>query len=151
IRARCMTGTVRGCASTAARLTDYLLQAKNDPPRIGTALVSRYGHCPGFAGKRQFFLDPFALQKQALAAGSEEWLGQTKQTVELRTSAGGPDAERLRRHRLDSTRPNCRVGLGDPNSVAQKSGFSRIGFHQLDTGHAEDRQDEPGETGTAPQ
>src|SRR4029077_653196 len=102
---------MRGCASTATRLTDYLVQAKNDPPRIGTALVSRCGHCPAFARERQFLLGPLALQKQALAAGSEEWLGQTEQTVERRTSAGGHNVNGMRRHCFDATRADEQISL----------------------------------------
>src|SRR5262249_38286715 len=77
MRARCMTGTIRVRASTAARLTGYLLQSQNNPPRIGTALVLQGCYCPVFARERQFLLDPFAFEKQAFAVGSEERLGQT--------------------------------------------------------------------------
>src|SRR5215471_16399489 len=96
-----MTGTRRGRTSTAARLTGYLLQAKNDPPRIGTALVLRLRHCPAFARKGQFFLDAFALEKQALAIRGDKSLGQTEQPVEWRASAGGYDIHPLPRNRLN--------------------------------------------------
>src|SRR5271167_3771347 len=65
IRARRMTGSGRGRASTVARLTRYLLQPKNDPPRIGTALAKPSRHSPVFAREGQFLLDPFAFEKQA--------------------------------------------------------------------------------------
>src|SRR5271157_4664757 len=65
IRARRMTGTARVRASTVARLTGYLLQAKNDPPRIGTALAQRRRHFPAFAREGQFLLDPFAFEEHA--------------------------------------------------------------------------------------
>src|SRR5271165_4831318 len=142
-----MSGMIRGWTSTAARLTSYLLQAKNNPPRIGTALASRYNHCPAFAREGQFLLDPLAFEKQALALGSEKRLGQTEQAVERRTGAGGYDIDLVSRDRLDSARADDRVGLGDANSFAQEGGFSRIGLDQLDTGHPEDRQNQPGQAG----
>src|SRR5215469_8343771 len=98
MRARRTAGTARGRASTVARLTGYLLQAKHDPPRIGTALVERRRHCPVSAREGQFVLDPFALQQQAFAAGSEKGLGETKQPVQRRQGAGGYDIDRMRWH-----------------------------------------------------
>src|SRR6516162_3318874 len=56
IRARRATGTIRGRTSAAARFTGYLLQAKHDPPRIGTALASRRCHCPEFVRDGQFLV-----------------------------------------------------------------------------------------------
>src|SRR6516225_4617565 len=149
MRARCMTGRLRGRTSAAARLTGYLLQAKNDPPRIGTALVSRLGHCPVFAREGQFLLDSFAFEEQALAVRREERLGQTEQPAERRAGAGSHDIDGVPRHRLDPTRANCRVGLGDAHRLAQKGALPRIGLHQLDTRHPENRQDQPGEAGAA--
>src|SRR5271166_4831436 len=125
MRARRMTGTIRGRTSTAARLTGYLLQAKNDPPRIGTAWVNRRRHCPVFASEGQFLLDPFAFEKQALAVGGEERFGKTKQPVERRTGAGGHDVNRMRRHRLDAARTKRHGGLGDARRLAQEGAFSR--------------------------
>src|SRR6516164_4880381 len=127
-----MTGTIRGRTSTAAKLTGYLLQAKNDPPRIGTALASRDRHCPAFAGDGQFLLDPFAFEKQAFAVGAEKRLGETDQPVQRRAGARGHDIDRMPRHRLDPARANHRVSLGDSNSLAQEGAFSRIGLNKLD-------------------
>src|SRR6516165_3869741 len=149
IRARCMTGTLCERTSAAARLTGYLLQAKNDPPRIRTASMSRDRYCPVFAREGQFLLDPFAFEKQALAARCEERLGETKQPVERRAGASSHDIDRVPRHRLNPTRANCRGGLGDAHRLAEKGAFPRIGLHQLDTGHAEDRQNQSGEAGAA--
>src|SRR6516165_9247597 len=135
MRARCMTGTMRGRTSTAARLTGYLLQAKNDPPRIGTALVKRRRHCPAFAREGQFLPDPFAFEKQALAVGGKERLGKTKQSVERRAGAGGHEVNRMRRDRLDATRAQRHEGLSNACRFTQKGAFSRIGLDQLDPGH----------------
>src|SRR5262252_9091695 len=97
-----MTGTIRGRTSAAARLTGYLLQSKNDPPRIGTALILRRCHCPVFARERQFLLDPFAFEKQAFAVGSEERRGETEQSAERRAGSGGHHVNPMRRHCFDA-------------------------------------------------
>ena len=144
-----MTGAMRGRTSAAAELTGYLLQSKNDPPRIGTALVSRYSHCPAFARERQFLLGPLALQKQALAAASEEGLGQTEQTVERRTSARSHNINRMLQHCFNTARADEHVSLGNAHSLAQKRAFSRIGLDQLDAGDTENRQNETGQSGAA--
>src|ERR1700730_5157272 len=75
MRARRTATTARGNASAVAMLTGYLLQAKNDPPRIGTALAKPRCHCPVFASEGQFILDPFPFEKQALRHGGEKRLG----------------------------------------------------------------------------
>src|SRR5215469_3341341 len=149
MRARRMTGTARGRASAAARLTGYLLQAKNDPPWIGTALASRDRHCPVLAREGQFLLDPFSFEKQALAVGGEERLGKTKQTVKRCAGAGGHDVDRVRQNCFDAAGAKGRGDPGDAYRFAQESAFSRIGFDQLDTGHSKDRQNQSGETGAA--
>src|SRR4029077_4322003 len=61
IRARRAAILARGSASAVAMLTGYLLQAKNDPPRIGTALAKPHRHCTVFASEGQFMLDTFPL------------------------------------------------------------------------------------------
>ena len=129
------------------RLTDYLLQAKNDPPRIGTARASRRDHSPAFASEGQFLLNPFAFQKQTDAARSEERLGKAKQPLERRTGARGHNVNRMRRHCLDAARAKHHGGLGNACRFAQEGAFSRIGFDQLDPGHAENCQDEPRQAG----
>src|SRR5215469_10253799 len=106
MRARRMAGTARGRASTVARLTGYLLQAKHDPPRIGTALVERRRHCPVSAREGQFILDPLAFQQQALAGRSEKRLGETEQPVQRSKCPGGYDIDRLWRHCLDTAAAN---------------------------------------------
>src|SRR5713226_4182850 len=85
MRTRRAARTGRGWASTVARLTGYLLQAKNDPPRIGTALAERRRHCPAFTRDGQFLGRPLALEKPGLAAGSQKRLGQFEQPVERRS------------------------------------------------------------------
>src|SRR5208337_3210491 len=82
-----MTGTARVRASTVARLTGYLLQAKNDPPRIGTALAQRRRHFPAFAREGQFLLDPFAFEEHADTVGIEKRRGKIEQPVERRAAS----------------------------------------------------------------
>src|SRR5438874_11063723 len=81
MRARRTAILARGSASAVAMLTGYLLQTKNDPPRIGTALAKPHRHCPVFAREGQFILDPFRFEKQALAFGAEQRPGKTQQPV----------------------------------------------------------------------
>src|SRR5712692_10986002 len=101
MRARRATGTARGWASMVARLTNDLLQAKNDPPPIGQALFDRHAHCPDFARQGQFLLEPFTFEKQANTVGSEKRRGQIKQSVERRAGPRGDDIDRVRRYCLD--------------------------------------------------
>src|SRR5271157_4519736 len=149
IRARRMTGTARVRASTVARLTGYLLQAKNDPPRIGTALAQRRRHFPAFAREGQFLLDPFAFEKQADTVGIEKRRGKIEQPVERRAGSGRHDIDRMRWHRLDAARANRHGDLRDARRFAQKSAFSRIGLDELHVRRAEDRQNEPGQASAA--
>src|SRR6516162_9011286 len=84
IRARRTAAMARGSASTVARLTNDLLQAKNDPPPIGQALFDRRAHCPAFAHQGQFLLEPFALKEQTNCVGREERLRQFEQPIQWR-------------------------------------------------------------------
>ena len=149
MRARRTAVTARGGASAVAMLTGYLLQAKNDPPRIGTALAKPHCHCPVFAREGQFILDPFPFEKEALGLVGEKRLGETEQPLERRASAGSHDIDRVRRDRLDAARANRHIDLGNTRRLAQERGFSRIRLDQLDAGHTENRQDEPGQAGAA--
>src|SRR5437763_7197154 len=106
MRARCVVATARGSASAVAMLTGYLLQAKNDPPRIGNALAERHRHCPVFAGEGQFIRGPLAFEEQAFAPKAEKRLGEAEQPVERRAGAGGHNIDRMRRDRLDAARTN---------------------------------------------
>src|SRR5882724_6938869 len=140
----------RGSASAVAMLTGYLLQANDDPPRIRSALAKRGRHCPVFASKGQFILDPFPFEKQAFAPGAEKRLGEAEQPVEGRAGAGGHDIDRVRRDCLDAARSNRHIDLGDARRFPKKCGFSRIRLDQLDAGRAENRQNETREAGAAP-
>src|SRR5258708_26240764 len=97
MRGRRTGATARGGASAVAMVTGYLLQAKNDPPRIGTALAKPHRHCPVFAREGQFILDPFPFEKEALGLVGEKRLGETKQPLKRRASAGSHDIDRVRR------------------------------------------------------
>src|SRR5439155_13839319 len=142
MRARRTATLARGSASAVAMLTGYLLQAKNDPPRIGTALAKPRRHCPVFASEGQFILDPFPFEKQTLGLVTEKRLGETEQPVKRRAGAGGHDIDRVRRDRLDAARANRHIDLGDARGLAKEGGFSRIGLDELDAAGAEDRQNE---------
>ena len=111
MRARRAAGTARGSASSLARLTGNLLQAKNDPPPVGQALFDRHSHCPGFAGQGQFLLEPLAFGKQAERVGREKWRGQIEQ-------AGRAARRRERsRHRRDAAAPP-RCGMAESSTSA---------------------------------
>src|SRR5437773_8316887 len=88
MRARRTATRARGSASAVAMLTGYLLQAKNDPPRIGTALAKPHRHCPVFAREGQFILDPGSFEKQALVFGAEKRLGKIQQPVKRGAGSG---------------------------------------------------------------
>src|SRR6266478_5599475 len=109
IRARRAAATARGNASAVAMLTGYLLQAKNDPPRIRNALAKRRRHCPAFASEGQFILGPFPFEKQALGLVGEKLLGEAEQPLERRAGARGHDIDRVWRDRLDATWTNCHI------------------------------------------
>src|SRR5439155_21741040 len=146
MRARRTATTARGSASAAAMLTGYLLQAKNDPPRIGNALAKRRRHSPVFAGEGQFILDPLPLEKEALGPVGKKRLGEPEQPVERRASAGGDDIDRVRRDRLYAARANRHIDLGDARRLAGKGAFPRIRLDQRDPGRAKNRQNQTGKT-----
>src|SRR6267378_2696676 len=118
-------------------LTGYLLQAKNDPPRIRNALAKRRRHCPAFASEGQFILDPFPFEKQALGLVGEKLLSEAEQPLERRASAGGYEIDWVRRDRLDAARANRHIDLGDARRLAQEGAFSRIRLDQLHARHTE--------------
>src|SRR6516162_5090997 len=149
MRARRTIGTASGSASSLARLTGYLLQAKNDPPSVGQALLDRRGHCPAFAREGQFFLDPFAFEKQAEAVATEKRLGQIQQSVKRRASASGDDLRRMWRHSLDAARADRHIGSGDARCLTQKGASARIRLDELDTWDAEDCENQPRKPGAA--
>src|SRR5580693_4539249 len=149
MRARRAAGTARGSASSLARLTGNLLQAKNDPPPVGQALFDRHAHCPAFAGKGQFLVESLAFEKEAKAIWHQKRCGQIEQSVERRAGARGHNMDGMPRDRLDAAWPNRNLGSGYAGRLAQKRGFSRIRLDQLDAGDAEDRQHEPGQPGAA--
>src|SRR5438132_4398118 len=122
MRARRTAVTARGGASAVAMLTGYLLQAKNDPPRIGTALAKPHRNFPVFACEGQFILDPFPFEKEALGLGGEKQLGEAEQPLKRRASAGGYDIDRVRRDRLDAARTNRHIGLRNPRRLPKKCG-----------------------------
>src|SRR5215469_2704708 len=96
MRARRAAGMARGSASSLARLTGDLLQTKNDPPPIGQALFDRHGHCPGFASKGQFLVEPLAFREQTHGIGPQKRCRQIEQAAERRARARGHDADRVR-------------------------------------------------------
>src|SRR6516164_509267 len=120
IRARRTTGTARGWASTVARLTGDLLQAKNDPPPIGQALFDRRAHCPAFAHPGQFLLKSLALGEQAQGLGREKGRRQFEQPIQRRAGARGHNIDRVRRHSLDAARTKHHLRLRDPCSLSQE-------------------------------
>ena len=134
----------------AVRLTDNPCRRRTTPPRIGDALVMRRGHCPGFARPRSIppaTRSPFRNRQPSRA----------RETARARSGAGrAAPAPARSRHR-----PRCggtaaiRHGrivtgrFGHPRRLAQKRGLALVGFDQLDPGHAEDRQHQPGKPGAA--
>src|ERR1700730_19095194 len=101
MRARRPPGTARASASSLARLTGTLLQAKNDPPPVGQALFDRQVHCPAFAGQGQFLVESLAFEKEPKAIWHQKRCGQIEQSVERRAGARGHDMDGMRRGRLD--------------------------------------------------
>jgi hypothetical protein len=129
-------------------LTGYLLQAKNDPPRIRSALAKRGRHCPVFAGEGQFILDPFPFEKQALGLVSEKRLRETKQPIERRAGAGGHDIDRVWRDRLNAAWANRHIGVGDACASRRKADF-RESASTIQALHTENRQNETREARAA--
>src|SRR5258708_11998219 len=123
MRGRRTGATARGGASAVAMVTGYLLQAKNDPPRIGTALAKPHCHCPVFAREGQFILDPFPFEKEALGLVGEKRLGETEQPLKRRASAGSHAIDRGRPHPLDAARANRPIALGNPPPLPQEPGL----------------------------
>ena len=136
-------GTARGSASSLARLTGDLLQAKNDPPPVGQALFDRHVHCPGFAREGQFLRRTARPLETGRAYPAPE-------TARPNRASGRAARRRARsRHRRGGAVP---PGSGMARIVTsasviraasrRKRGFARIGLDQLDTGNPEDRQHE---------
>src|SRR5258708_38187359 len=124
MRGRRTGATARGGASAVAMVTGYLLQAKNDPPRIGTALAKPHCHCPVFAREGQFILDPFPFEKEALGLVGEKRLGETEQPLKRRASAGSHDIDRGRRGRPEAAPPETRNGVAHARRLPPEAGVS---------------------------
>jgi len=132
-----------------ARLTDNLLQAKNDPPPVRQALFDRHAHCPAFACHGQFLLEPLTFGKQAKRVGPEERLGKIEQPVERRAGTRGDDIDRVRRHSLDAAGANRDVGPGDTRRLPQESAPPGIRLDEFDTRDPEDRKNKTGKSSAA--
>ena len=120
MRARRAAATARGSASAVAMLTGYLLQTKNDPPRIGHALASvgvivqRLRARVNSSSTRSPFRNRHSL------SAAEKRRGKVEQPVERRAGAGSDDIHRMRRDRLNAARANRHIGLGDARRLAQE-------------------------------
>jgi len=106
-------------------------------------------HIPYFNRIGQFICRAAPLEEEADGLGIAENLGNLQKLGERCQGARGHDIGNEGLDAVDSRRVDGRGSTGNADRFAQKDRFPHISLDEMNLGHAEDRQDQPRQPGTA--